>query len=100
MNLTPQNQKHLTLFANDKYLGCYLPGTAARSDINDALKQAGIEYPGSIALIPLVSIAKLVLKFDVALRHNQSEVTCSYCGNYFPGHATGAGDVCDCPQKP
>jgi len=24
------------------------------------------------------------------------EVTCPRCNNYYPGHATGAGDVCDC----
>lgn len=24
------------------------------------------------------------------------EVTCPECGNYYPGHATGGFDVCDC----
>lgn len=23
-------------------------------------------------------------------------VTCPPCGHYVPGHATGAGDICDC----
>ena len=25
---------------------------------------------------------------------------CPDCGEYVPGQATGAGDVCDCPPKP
>lgn len=24
------------------------------------------------------------------------EVTCPECGNYYAGHATGAGDICTC----
>lgn len=27
-----------------------------------------------------------------------AQVYCPTCGNYVPGHATGAGDVCDCAQ--
>lgn len=25
-----------------------------------------------------------------------NEVTCPKCFNYYPGHATGSGDICDC----
>lgn len=26
-------------------------------------------------------------------------VTCPKCGNYYAGHATGAGDICTCPRE-
>ena len=27
-------------------------------------------------------------------------MTCGKCGNYLPGHATGAGDICTCKPEP
>jgi hypothetical protein len=27
-----------------------------------------------------------------------TETTCPVCGNWMPGHATGAGDICTCPK--
>lgn len=30
--------------------------------------------------------------------HARDHIICGRCLNYTPGHATGAGDICDCPR--
>lgn len=42
-------------------------------------------------------IAKLEAERD-SLKANGT--VCPRCGNYLPGHATGAGDICTCDPTP
>jgi hypothetical protein len=53
---------------------------------------------GAVALIELELAdenpgAKLI---EELRKLRRSATTCPHCGNYYPGHATGGHDICDC----
>lgn len=44
-------------------------------------------------------IARAVMFDELEARPIFGSVTCPRCGNYYAGHATGAGDICTCHQE-
>lgn len=70
----------------------------------EALRHAGVPDPACMTRFQILWAVKVVLELDLVKKQRDDfkrgyhRVRCPQCDNYFPGHATGADDVCNCPD--